>query len=117
MDPRRTSSAQWADIWIGLHVGSDIALSNTMAREIIHDGLHHQKFIANATEGFDEYRASVEPYTLARGEELTGVPADVIREAAHTYAGANKGAICWTLGITEHHDAVDNVLALINLAL
>jgi formate dehydrogenase major subunit len=45
------------------------------------------------------------------------VPADVIREAAHTYARAGRAVICWTLGITEHHNAVDNVLALINLAL
>ena len=117
MDPRRTSSAQWADVWLGLHVGSDIALSNAMAREIIHAGLHHPAFIANATEGFEAYRDSVEPYTLETGERLTGVPADVIREAAHSYARAGNAMICWTLGITEHHDAVDNVLALINLSL
>src|SRR6185369_11289651 len=117
MDPRRTASAQWADVWLGLNVGSDIALSNAMAREIIHAGLEHREFIAHATEGFDAYREAVEPYTLAEGERLTGVPADVIREAAHTYAKAGRAMICWTLGITEHHDAVDNVLALINLTL
>ena len=39
IDPRRTSSAQWADVWAGLDVGTDIALSNTMAREIIDAGL------------------------------------------------------------------------------
>ena len=48
---------------------------------------------------------------------MTGVPADVIRELAHDYARADRAQICWTLGITEHHNAVDNVLALINLAL
>ena len=117
MDPRRTSSAQWADVWLGLNVGSDIALSNTMAREIIHAGLVHESFVAGSTTGFDEYRASVEEYTLEFGEKLTGVPAEVIREAAHTYAKADRGMICWTLGITEHHNAVDNVTSLINLAL
>ena len=45
------------------------------------------------------------------------MPADVIREVAHAYAKADRAMICWTLGITEHHNAVDNVLALINLAL
>jgi len=117
MDPRRTSSAQWADVWLGLHVGSDIALSNAMAREIIHAGLHHREFIERATEGFEAYREAVERYTLEEGERLTGIPADVIREAAHAFARANKAMICWTLGITEHHDAVHNVLALINLCL
>jgi predicted molibdopterin-dependent oxidoreductase YjgC len=117
MDPRRTESAEWADVWLGLNVGSDIALSNTMAREIIHAGLAHDTFIRNATTGFDAYREAVEPYTLEFGERTTGVPADVIREAAHAYARADKAMVCWTLGITEHHNAVDNVLSLINLSL
>ena len=64
VDPRRTTSAQWADTWLGLDVGSDIALANAMAREIIHADLQHHKFIARATSDFDEYRAAVEPYTL-----------------------------------------------------
>src|SRR5262249_39941671 len=47
----------------------------------------------------------------------SGVPADAIRELAHAYARADRAQICWTLGITEHHNAVDNVFALINLGL
>ena len=77
----------------------------------------NRDFIEHATDGFDAYRAHVEPWTLDRGELVTGVPADVIREMAHTYATAPRAMLCWTLGITEHHTAVDNVLALINLAL
>ena len=117
VDPRRTGSAQWADAWLGIDVGTDVALSNTMAREILHAGLHNREFIERATTGFDEYAASVEPWTLERGELETGVPAEVIRDAAHAYARADRAIICWTLGITEHHNAVDNVFALINLAL
>jgi formate dehydrogenase major subunit len=117
VDPRRTTSAQWADAWLGLNVGSDVGLANAMAREIVYAGLHNREFIEHATEGFDAYVAAIEPYTLERGEELSGVPADIIREVAHTYARADRAQICWTLGITEHHNAVDNVLALINLAL
>ena len=117
IDPRRTTSAQWADRWLGLDVGSDIALSNAMAREIIHAGLHNEAFVEHATAGFEAYAASVEPYTLGEGERLTGVPAGVIRETAHAFARADRAMICWTLGITEHHTAVDNVLALINLGL
>jgi formate dehydrogenase major subunit len=117
VDPRRTSSAQWADMWLGLDVGSDISLANAMAREIIHSGLANEKFIQHATSGFDAYRASVEKYALERAERETGVPAEVIRQTAHAYAKAKAAQICWTLGITEHHNAVDNVLALVNLAL
>jgi predicted molibdopterin-dependent oxidoreductase YjgC len=117
VDPRRTASAQWADTWLGLNVGSDIALANAMAREIIHAGLANAAFIRNATSGFEAFRDAVESYTLEYGERETGVPADVIRRAAHAFARADRAVICWTLGITEHHNAVDNVLSLINLAL
>jgi predicted molibdopterin-dependent oxidoreductase YjgC len=117
VDPRRTSSARWADVWLGIDVGSDIALANAIGREIIAAGLENRTFIERATTGFEEYRACVEPYTLERAEEITGVPRGVIRELAHAYAKADRAQICWTLGITEHHNAVDNVLALINLAL
>jgi predicted molibdopterin-dependent oxidoreductase YjgC len=117
VDPRRTESAEWADVWLGIDVGTDIALSNTIAREIIARDLQHHAFIEGGTVGFDEYRASVEDWTLERGAAVTGVPADVIREVAHAYATADRALVCWTLGITEHHNAVDNVLALINLGL
>jgi predicted molibdopterin-dependent oxidoreductase YjgC len=117
VDPRRTGSAQWADTWLGLDVGTDIALANTVAREIIHAGLANEAFIKRATSGFAEYRASVEQWTLEEGERVTGVPAQTIRELAHAYGRAERAILCWTLGITEHVTAVDNVLSLINLAL
>ncbi len=117
VDPRRTGSAQWADGWLGLDVGSDIALANTIAREIIHAGLANEAFIKRATSGFAEYRASVEHWTLEEGERVTGVPAQTIRELAHAYGRAERAILCWTLGITEHVTGVDNVLSLINLAL
>jgi formate dehydrogenase major subunit len=117
IDPRRTSSARWADLWLGLEVGSDIALANGMGREIIAAGLTNDGFIRHATSGFETYRAHVEEYTLQRAEKDTGVPAEAIRKVAHAYARAPRAQLCWTLGITEHHNAVDNVLALVNLAL
>jgi formate dehydrogenase major subunit len=117
VDPRRTSSAEWADVWMGLDVGSDIALANAVGREIIAAGLENREFIDRATEGFDAYKAKVESYTLEYAERETGVPAEAIRELAHAFATAPRAMICWTLGITEHHNAVDNVLSLIDLVL
>ena len=117
VDPRRTDTAAWADAHLPLHVGTDIELALTVAREIIAAGLHNPEFIDNATEGFDAFRAHVEPWTLERGAAVTGVPAHLIQKLAHAYGGAARAQLCWTLGITEHHNAVDNVLALINLGL
>jgi len=76
VDPRRSETAQWADLWLGLNVGSDVALSNTIAREIIHAGLTNRSFIENSTSGFTEYAASVEEWTLEVGSKVTGVPAE-----------------------------------------
>jgi formate dehydrogenase major subunit len=117
VDPRRTSSAQWADAWLGIDVGSDISLANAIANEIIEAGLVNEEFVRRATTGFETYAASVKPYTLERAERESGVPAELIRQLAHDYARAGRAQICWTLGITEHHNAADNVFALINLAL
>ena len=117
VDPRRTTSAQWADVWLGIDVGSDIALANAMARVIIHSDLANMEFINRATTGYEDFARCVETYTLEVAEKETGVPASAIEEVALEYAQADRAMICWTLGITEHHNATDNVLALINLAL
>ncbi len=98
-------------------MGTDIALANAVGREILAAGLENRNFIENATTGFEEYRRTVEPYTLERAEKITAVPRESIRELAHAYAKADRAQLCWTLGITEHHNATDNVLALINLSL
>ena len=117
VDPRRSTTAQWADAWLGLHVGSDISLANAIANEIIQAGLANEAFIDRATADFGKYKETVSRYPLERAERDTGVPAELIRKLAHDYARADRAQICWTLGITEHHNAADNVLALINLAL
>ena len=117
VDPRRTGSARWADLWLGLDVGTDIPLANAVAREIVTAGYANDEFIARATENYDAFREAIEPWTLEEAEKVTGVPAEAIHELAHSYGRAAYPQICWTLGITEHHNAVDNVFALINLSL
>jgi formate dehydrogenase alpha subunit len=117
VDPRRTSTAEWAESWLGLNVGTDIPLAHAVGREIIHSGLANHAFIERATTGFEEYAAEVEPWTPTLAEKVTGVPAAAIRDLAHAYATAERAQLCWTLGITEHHNGTDNVRALINLSL
>ena len=117
VDPRRTSSAQWADVWAGARRRLRHRPGQCRwRREIIAAGLaasrvHRQRDHAASRR----IAPSVEPCTLEYAERETGVPAELIREMAHAYARAGRAMICWTLGITEHHNAVDNVLALINL--
>ena len=117
VDPRRTASAKFADAWLGINVGTDIALANAVAREIIASELHDKAFIQHATTGFEEFAAHVQPYTLEYAASVTGVPTEAIQDLAHSYANAPTAQILWTLGITAHHNGVDNVLSLCNLAL
>ncbi|MFC1414481.1 molybdopterin oxidoreductase family protein [Streptacidiphilus sp. N1-12] len=117
VDPRRTSTAQWAERHLPLNVGTDIPLAYGIAREIIHSGLANEVFIGRGTEGYADYAAAAEPWTLAETERVTGVPAALVTELARAYARADRGQLCWTLGITEHHNGTDNVLSLINLGL
>ena len=72
VDPRRTSTAEWAESWLGLNVGTDIPLAHAIGREIIHAGLANHAFIERATTGFEEYKAEVEPWTLSARREGDG---------------------------------------------
>jgi formate dehydrogenase major subunit len=103
--------------WLGLHVGTDIALANAVAREFLPRAWRIRDFIANATSGFEEFRNTCRSSPSSMPRSTCGVPAELIRELATAYARASRAQICWTLGITEHHNAVDNVRALINLGL
>lgn len=117
VDPRRTLTAKRAHEHLQIAVGSDIALINAMAHVIIRDGSYHHEFVERATEGFQAFSDSVAAWTPERAAAVTGVSAERIEQLARRYAAAPTVMIGWTLGITEHHNAVENVRALINLAL
>jgi predicted molibdopterin-dependent oxidoreductase YjgC len=117
VDPRRTSTCEWADGWLSVNVGSDISLANGVAHCILEEGLEDRTFIGRATQGFDAFTKTVEKYPLSRVAKETGCDPALIRRMARDYAKADRAMICWTLGITEHHNAVDNVFSLINLGL
>jgi predicted molibdopterin-dependent oxidoreductase YjgC len=116
VDPRRTPTAELADLHLQTRVGADIALANAMGHVILEEGLEHREFIEHATEGIDAYRGKLASYTPEFAERVSGVPAATIRDVARMYATAPRAIICWTLGITEHHNATDGVYALCNLA-
>ena len=68
VDPRRTSSAQWAEKWLGLHVGTDIALANAVAREILAAGLENRSLSRTPPAGLKSsaQRAEVHPGVCGR---------------------------------------------------
>ena len=74
VDPRRTTSAKFADVWLGIDVGSDIALANTIGREIIAAGLTNEAFIAHSTMDFDAYKASSKNGRSNAAQQLPAYP-------------------------------------------
>jgi len=116
-DPRRIDLVRFAALHMRQRSGTDVALFNGMMNVIITEGLSDGKFIAERTEGYDEFRECVMDYTPERAEAITGVPADAIREAARMYAAAERASIIYSMGITQHTTGTDNVLALANLAM
>lgn len=116
-DPRRTQIADIANIWISPRPGTDIAWINAILNIIIHEGLIDEEFISKRTTGFDEVRKAVSKYTPEAAEQISGIPAEKIREAAIMYGSAGHAAIIYAMGITQHTTGTDNVQALANLVL
>ena len=90
IDPRRTEIARTADIHLSPLPGTDVAYLNGMMNVIISEGLEDKQFIEERTEGFEELKKAVEKYTPEYVEEISGIPADDLREAARLYAKAEK---------------------------
>jgi len=114
-DPRTILLARKAAIHLRQKPGSDVALLNAMMNVILAEGLHDKKFIDERTEGFEEMAATVKKYTPDLAEGITGVPkADIIR-AARLFASAEKAAVLYGMGITQHTTGTDNVKSVANL--
>ena len=116
-DPRRIGLAELSHLYLPLRVGSDTALLLGMAHVIAREGLINEDFIQDRTTGFDDFFEHISHWTPEWAESITGVPAKDIETAALWYGAADKGAIYYTLGITEHICGVENVQSLCNIAL
>ena len=116
-DPRHIALAEIADVVLPLRVGTDVALLLGMAHVIVRDGLVDKTFVAERTVESEAFFEHVRRFTPEWAAGVTGVSAEAIESAARLYGGAERGAIYYTLGITEHICGVDNVQSLCNLAL
>ena len=116
-DPRRIQLSQIATVWARQRPGTDVAWINGLMHVILRDGLMDTEFIQSRTEGFEAVEQLVADYTPERVADITGIPAEVIVEAARLYGTAARGSIVYSMGITQHTTGVDNVRSLANLAM
>ncbi|MBN1761715.1 MAG: formate dehydrogenase subunit alpha [Methanomicrobia archaeon] len=117
VDPRRTLTAKKADLHLQLRPGTDSALINGFIKVIIDRKLQDSEFIATRTLGYTNLSWTVREYTPEVVEEITGVPRDIVLEAAQRYGEAENGCICYGMGITQHATGVENTVNLCNLAM
>ena len=117
-DPRRTATAEKADLFLQLKPGTDLALLNGLLRVLLDAGRLDDRFVAEFTQGWEEMPAFLEDYPASRVAEITGVPEADLRRAAEWIGTVGPSWMsCWTMGLNQSSRGTWNTNALINLHL
>ena len=116
-DPRKINLVRFAHSWMQQKPGTDVVLLNAMMHVLLKNNLIDRVFILIRTEGFESFKEGLEKYTPEYAEKITGVPKQDIIKSALLYGNAERPAIYYTMGITQHSHGTDNVYAIANLAL
>ena len=116
-NPLDIGLVRFADLWLQHKPGTDIALLMGMMRVIVDEGLLDSSFIEERCENFEAFQESLQTFDLDFAEKVTGVPGELIAEAARMYAGNSPATILYAMGITQHTHGTDNALALADLAM
>lgn len=118
IDPRETITARiYADIFLQLNPATDIALLNGLIKVIVEEGLEDKEFIESKTSGFEELSSYISKLDMSELEEISGIPRDLMKEAADAYAKAERGCIIFNAGIAQHAQGVGNIQLLADLTL
>jgi molybdopterin-dependent oxidoreductase alpha subunit len=119
--PSNLESAVFGTKMCDLHVpvrpGGDVALANAVLKLLIERDAIDERFVREQTEGWDRLRASLDEQSVDDLVVLAGVAREVAEAFADEYARASSAVLVWSMGITQHRDAVDGVRAIVNLAL
>ena len=117
VDPRRIKIVDFADMYLRPNLGTDVAWINGLIHVIIKENRYAAEYVRERTVGFEDLKQTVEKYTPEYVEEITGIPARQLIDAARLYADAGAGSILYCMGITQHTTGTDNVKSLANLAM
>jgi len=117
IDPRKTEMTKYAAVHLQLKPGTNIPLFNAMAQVIIEENLYDEDFINKRTDGWDLFQKFINEWTPERVATICRIHPRLIREAARMYAKQSPSICFHGLGLTEHTQGTENVIALVNLAL
>jgi predicted molibdopterin-dependent oxidoreductase YjgC len=117
INPKEIDICRFAEIWLKPYPGTDLALIMGMCKVVVDEEAHDNSFIERHVDKFDDFKESLEDFSLGRVERITGVSRDVVEEAARIFARGKPSAILWDTGITQYSQGTNNVLSLINLSI
>jgi len=116
VDPRRTDTAQFADLHLAILPGTDVALFNGLLHVMLWEGLLDMQFIRNHTEGFEALKETVREYTPKMVSDICGIKeSDIIQAAKWFGTGPTLSMYC--MGLNQSIHGTDKNGALINLHL
>ncbi|WP_263355201.1 formate dehydrogenase subunit alpha [Acidicapsa acidisoli] len=116
-DPREHEMAHRADIHFRPRPGTDLVWLSAMSRYMIDNGHAKMDFVNQWVNGFEEYRKSLEPFTMEYAAKTCEVPLETLEQVARELVAARSIAILWAMGITQHMRASDGSTAISNLLL
>ncbi|MFE7312284.1 molybdopterin oxidoreductase family protein [Streptomyces sp. NPDC057555] len=117
VDPRLTEVARAADVHLALRPGTNVALLNALLHELISNDRIDRAFLDNHTTGFTELAATVAEYPAERAAEICGVPAHLIRQAAHVIGSAHRLVSTVLQGVYQSHQATAAAVQVNNIHL
>jgi ferredoxin-nitrate reductase len=117
VDPRRTETAELADLHLAIRPGSDLALMNAMLAILIREQLIDEEFVARHTTEWNELRASAIEWTPERAASICGIESASIVEAALLFGRSQRPISMWSMGVNQSTVGTRKSLAIINLHL
>jgi formate dehydrogenase major subunit len=116
-DLRENEMARRADIFLHPHPSTDLIWLCAVSRYLIDNNLHKTAFINQWVHGFDEYKKSLEPFTMEFASEKCGLPIETLKKVAHWIAESESTCVLWAMGVTQHTMGSDTSTAISNLLL
>ena len=117
MDPRGQALKRYASHMLQFRPGADVSMLNAIMHVIVEEALYDQQYIEAYTENWEAEKAHLKDFSPEKMAEICGIDADVLRDVARTFAGAQAAMIFWGMGVSQHIHGTDNSRCLISLAL
>ena len=116
-DLREHEMARRADLFLHPKPGTDLVWLNAITRYLLDHGLADSAFLDQWVNGLDEYRTSLEPFTMEEAARITGLSIEALQTVAHEIAQAKRVCVLWAMGVTQHNQGSDTSTAISNLLL